>query len=201
MFFLVSVLVLTNIYIIPYYFTSQFEYFIIEFAIPFLNNIYLNKNQKRIIEVRIFTETETEPININILHDEVNNFENDNSTESSCQLVEKILDNEIYDKLEDNDKEEDNATEDNATEDNAKEDNAIEDNATEDNAKEDNSTEDNATKDDTEDTDTEDEYDKIFKTNIIKDIHDKICNIVSGNVNSENNNEVDSDSIFVENVQ
>ena len=50
MFILMSVLALTNICIIPYYFTSQFEYFIIECLIPFLNNIYISKNQQRIID-------------------------------------------------------------------------------------------------------------------------------------------------------
>ena len=74
MFVLISILALTNICVIPYYFTSQFEYFIIECLIPFLNNIYMSKNQQRMIEVKIYTKLETEPIKLDILYyEELNN--------------------------------------------------------------------------------------------------------------------------------
>jgi hypothetical protein len=94
MFILISVLALTNICIIPYYFTSQFEYFIIECLIPFLNNIYISKNQQRIIEVKIYTKLETDPINIDILHnDEMNKNINETNSETVDNNNKTITDN------------------------------------------------------------------------------------------------------------
>ncbi len=89
-----SVLALTNICIIPYYFTSQFEYFIIECLIPFLNNIYISKNQQRIIEVKIYTKLETEPININHLYyEELNKNINKTNEELVDNNNEPVTDN------------------------------------------------------------------------------------------------------------
>jgi len=98
MFFLVTALILTNVYLIPYYFTSQFEYLIIECLIPFLNNIYINKNQKRIIEVKIFNETKNEPLKINILHcEELNHTGEINESYLSYDELIASNDNNIVD--------------------------------------------------------------------------------------------------------
>ena len=88
MFFIVSTLILTNIFFIPYYFTYQFEHVIINYLIPYLNKIYQNKNKKRIIEVKIFTETNTEPISLNIIHSAETNqylsYNDINFNENAC---------------------------------------------------------------------------------------------------------------------
>jgi hypothetical protein len=111
MFILISVLALTNICIIPYYFTSQFEYFIIEYLIPLLNNIYISKNQQRMIEVKIYTKLETEPIKLDILYyEELNkniNETNDNKKEIVTNNKEEIVTNNDKEEIvTNNDKEE-----------------------------------------------------------------------------------------------
>ena len=56
MIFEVSTYILIYGYIIPYFFPYQIEFIIINYIIPFLNNIYYYKKQNRVIEVKIFTE-------------------------------------------------------------------------------------------------------------------------------------------------
>ena len=183
MFFLVTALICTNIYLIPYYFTSQFEYFIIECLIPFLNNIYLNKGQKRIIEVKIFNETNNEPINLNQLHYEENNKPSeDNGNNQSSEDDEQYL---SYNEINFNQPKPSNDnqnTDINLTESSGELVEKINES------------------DETEDESDDESDDELFNKNIVGVFHETITNLMN-NSKSTDNDEVTSDSIFVEMVE
>ena len=82
MFFLISILGLTNILLTPYYFTRHFEYLIVNYIIPFINNIYIYKKQNKIIKITIYTD---------IISD--NNIISPKITDNN--ELDKILDNEL----------------------------------------------------------------------------------------------------------
>ena len=127
MFFIISTIIFANVFLMPYYFTSQFEYFIINCIIPFINNIYITKNQKRIIEIKIFTESKNEPINFNIL--------NDNNSDTSDDFNYKIdideLESDELDELDELESEELDETEESESEESESEDTEYESEETE----------------------------------------------------------------------
>jgi hypothetical protein len=174
MFFLVASLVCANIILVPYYFTYQLEYIIINYLIPMLNNIYVNRGIKRYIEVKVFTEKQTEPINMNILHSEELNQINDKKYLSYDEIKfeengnsTKLSDFGTYFSLPDNNQ---------VTKSN------IESN------------------DDTEDENdsSDNDYDKILSKNIVNVFHDSVSSIIADYNNSEN--EPTSETILVEPV-
>ena len=57
MFSTVLIFTVTNLLIIPFYFTEYLEYFVINGIVPFINKIYKLKNKKRVLEIRVFKES------------------------------------------------------------------------------------------------------------------------------------------------
>lgn len=94
MFSIITTMVITNIVLIPYYFTKTFEYLIVKCCIPMLNNIYKNKNQKRFIHITIYHKF----ININI--------NNENSLDED-EIIEKKVINEDKNKIKGSDEDND----------------------------------------------------------------------------------------------
>ena len=92
MFSIIATMAITNIVLIPYYFTKTFEYLVVKCCIPMLNNIYKNKNQKRFIHVTIYNKF----ININ-----------DESSSDKDEIIEKKVINEDKNKIKDSDEDND----------------------------------------------------------------------------------------------
>ena len=65
MFFITTIIIFTNIYLIPLYCTYQLEY-IINFLISIYFNVYFNRDQ--IIFNDTENNTENDPIKLNIFH-------------------------------------------------------------------------------------------------------------------------------------
>lgn len=88
MFSIIATMAITNIVLIPYYFTKTFEYLVVKCCIPMLNNIYKNKNQKRFIHVTIYNKF----ININ-----------DESSSDEGEIIKKKIINEDKNEIKDSD--------------------------------------------------------------------------------------------------
>lgn len=92
MFSIITTMAITNIVLIPYYFTKTFEYLVVKCCIPMLNNIYKNKNQKRFIHICIYDKF----ININ-----------DESSSDEGEIIKKKIINEDKSEIKNNDEDDD----------------------------------------------------------------------------------------------